>query len=226
MSNQGNGKKVRKSHSLFPLGCGCKDVSSVSVAVPKRELHDKSSYYKNNANLSSTDTLTNPSVSISSWERVGEAERPESSASTPSFSGLLRELNELERSVKEFGRNKKYASSPLGSFSSSDKNKERIGSARLEDSIVVVKESDDPLDDFKKSMLQMIVENEIASKAEMEELLHRFLLLNSLENHNVIIRAFTELWEEVLSEVKETPKLLSSHGEPRSPRPFGLRPVQ
>ncbi|KAJ4746551.1 transcription repressor [Rhynchospora pubera] len=224
MSNQGNGKKVRKSHSLFPLGCGCKDVKAVSVAVPKRELHDKSSYFRTNVNnVSSTDTLTHPSVSISSWQRVGEAERPESSASTPSFSGLLRELNELERTVKEWGRNKKYASSPLGSFSSSDKNKERIGSARLDESIVVVKESDDPLDDFKKSMLQMIVENEIASKDEMEELLHRFLLLNSLENHNVIIRAFTELWEEVLSEVEETPKLRSSRGEPR---PFGLRPVQ
>jgi uncharacterized protein (TIGR01568 family) len=207
MSNHDKGKKGRKSHSLFPLGCICKDMKSVSVCVPgTTEMINKSSFRKNNNRLSSTGSLTLPSIiSNPSHKGIGEREnKQESLANTPSFSSLLRELNELEQSVKEWGGNNKYPSSPP-SFSPSDKSKERIGAAgRLEESIVVVKESDDPLDDFKKSMLQMIVQNEIEGKDEMEELLHRFLLLNSLENHDVIIRAFAELWEEVFCEVEET----------------------
>lgn len=199
MSEHGNGKKGRKSHSLFPLGCGCKDMKSVSVCVPTTEMINKSAFRKNDNN-----------ISTSSWERVvDETERQESLASAPSFAGLLRELNELEQSVKDWGTKNKYTSPPTPpSFSSTDKSKERPGAGRLEKSIVIVKESDDPLDDFKKSMLQMIVENEIEGKDEMEELLQKFLLLNSIENHDVIVRAFTELWEEVFSEVEETRKLL------------------
>lgn len=190
-------------------------MKSVSVCVPSAtETIDRSSFRKNNNHLSSTGSLTLPSVSDSSWKGTVKAEKQESPVSMPSFSSLLHELNELERNVKEWGRDNKYPSpfSP-SSFSPSDDNSNeiRIGAAgRLEESIVVVKESDNPLDDFKKSMLQMIVENEIAGKDEMEELLQRFLLLNSLENHDIIVRAFTELWKEVFSEVKEMPKLIPS----------------
>jgi uncharacterized protein (TIGR01568 family) len=182
-------------------------MKSVSVCVPSTtEIINKLSFRKNNNNLPSTATgsLILPTVSNPSQKGISEREKWESPANMPSFSSLLRELNELEQSVKEWGRNDIYPSSPP-SFSPSDKSKERIGAAgRLEESIVVVKESDDPFDDFKKSMLQMIVENEIEGKDEMEELLQRFLLLNSLENHSVIVRAFTELWEDVFCEVEET----------------------
>ncbi|XP_074311838.1 transcription repressor OFP6-like [Silene latifolia] len=61
-------------------------------------------------------------------------------------------------------------------------------------SVAVEKESNDPYVDFRQSMLQMIVENEIYSKGELKELLNCFLQLNPPSLHGVIIRVFTEIW--------------------------------
>uniref|UniRef100_A0A6N2LKT5 Transcription repressor n=1 Tax=Salix viminalis TaxID=40686 RepID=A0A6N2LKT5_SALVM len=64
-------------------------------------------------------------------------------------------------------------------------------------SIACVKDSDDPFQDFKNSMLQMILEKNIYSKDDLEELLNCFLELNSPCHHNVIVQAFTEIWKEI-----------------------------
>ncbi|KAM1306172.1 hypothetical protein ACFX2H_008595 [Malus domestica] len=71
----------------------------------------------------------------------------------------------------------------------------RIGS----ESVAVEKDSGDPYLDFRHSMLQMILENEIYSKDDLRELLNCFLQLNSPCNHGIIIRAFTEIWNAVFS---------------------------
>ncbi|KAK8336353.1 hypothetical protein V6Z11_A09G117100 [Gossypium hirsutum] len=67
-----------------------------------------------------------------------------------------------------------------------------------EDTIAVVKDSDDPYKDFRHSMLQMIVEKRIYSKHDLEELLQCFLELNSPCHHDVIIKAFMEIRKRVL----------------------------
>ncbi|KAK7392657.1 hypothetical protein VNO78_21101 [Psophocarpus tetragonolobus] len=67
------------------------------------------------------------------------------------------------------------------------------------DSVAVEKESHDPYLDFRHSMLQMILENEIYSKDDLRELLNCFLQLNSPDHHGVIVRAFTEIWNGVFS---------------------------
>lgn len=74
--------------------------------------------------------------------------------------------------------------------------------------MAVVKESADPLGDFRRSMLQMIVEKEIVDGEELRELLRRFLSLNSPCHHDLILRAFAEIWEEVFSGYEDTPDLL------------------
>ncbi|KAL5230078.1 hypothetical protein ABZP36_028854 [Zizania latifolia] len=58
----------------------------------------------------------------------------------------------------------------------------------------------------------MIVEKEIVGGAELRELLHRFLSLNSPHHHHVILRAFAEIWEEVFAgyQYQRTPDLLVS----------------
>ncbi|KAM3740803.1 hypothetical protein ACB098_08G126700 [Castanea mollissima] len=66
-------------------------------------------------------------------------------------------------------------------------------------SIAVEKVSDNPYQDFRQSMLQMILEKEIYSKDDLQELLNCFLRLNSPCHHDVIIRAFKEIWDEVVS---------------------------
>ncbi|XP_068664163.1 transcription repressor OFP6-like [Aristolochia californica] len=72
-------------------------------------------------------------------------------------------------------------------------------SGRIRESVAVVKESDDPYLDFRQSMLQMILEKEIYSREDLRELLNCFLSLNSPQHHQIIIRAFTEIWNGVYS---------------------------
>jgi len=138
-------------------------------------------------------------------------------SSTPSLSALLRQLGELERSVRclhaggggdgagaggaRQGRRHRRAASEGGGG----------GSGRVEESVAVVKESADPLADFRRSMLQMIVEKEIVGGAELRELLHRFLSLNSPRHHHLILRAFAEIWEEVFAGHERTPDFLAAH---------------
>lgn len=71
----------------------------------------------------------------------------------------------------------------------------RVGS----EGVAVEKDSQDPYLDFRHSMLQMILENEIYSKDDLRELLNCFLQLNSPNHHGVIVRAFTEIWNGVFS---------------------------
>ncbi|KAG5556467.1 hypothetical protein RHGRI_006915 [Rhododendron griersonianum] len=67
------------------------------------------------------------------------------------------------------------------------------------ESVAVEKDSDDPYLDFRRSMLQMILENEIYSKEDLKELLNCFLQLNSPYYHGIIVRAFSEIWNGVFS---------------------------
>ncbi|KAL8227152.1 hypothetical protein R6Q57_016984 [Mikania cordata] len=66
-------------------------------------------------------------------------------------------------------------------------------------SLAVEKDSDDPYVDFRDSMLQMIMEKEIYRREDLRELLNCFLQLNSPYYHGIIIRAFTEIWNNVMS---------------------------
>ncbi|OIW11373.1 hypothetical protein TanjilG_19629 [Lupinus angustifolius] len=72
--------------------------------------------------------------------------------------------------------------------------------------VAVEKDSDDPYLDFRHSMLQMILENEINSKDDLRELLNCFLQLNSPYHHGVIVRAFTEIWNGVFSVRAKSPR--------------------
>uniref|UniRef100_A0A2N9INS7 Transcription repressor n=1 Tax=Fagus sylvatica TaxID=28930 RepID=A0A2N9INS7_FAGSY len=79
-----------------------------------------------------------------------------------------------------------------------DPNTSQIPS-KIFSSIAVEKDSDDPYQDFRHSMLQMIIKKEIYSKDDLQELLNCFLQLNSPCHHDVIIKAFKEIWDEVVS---------------------------
>ncbi|XWS45393.1 hypothetical protein CRYUN_Cryun15aG0132700 [Craigia yunnanensis] len=70
---------------------------------------------------------------------------------------------------------------------------------RVRESFVVVKKSEDPYEDFKRSMMEMILEKQIFEEKDLEQLLHCFLSLNSRHHHGVIVQAFTEIWEALFS---------------------------
>ncbi|CAN6240584.1 unnamed protein product [Urochloa humidicola] len=95
------------------------------------------------------------------------------------------------------------------------------GKVRLEDgSVAVVKQSEDPLSDFRRSMVNMVVENRIATGDELRELLRHFLALNAPHHHDAILRAFTEIWDEAFSAAKtSTPHRDPGGGATRRPTP-------
>ncbi|XP_058087621.1 transcription repressor OFP6-like [Magnolia sinica] len=72
-------------------------------------------------------------------------------------------------------------------------------SSRVSESVAVVKDSDDPYLDFRHSMLQMILEKEIYGRDDLRELLDCFLSLNSPYHHEIIVQAFSEIWNGVYS---------------------------
>ncbi|KAG8082992.1 hypothetical protein GUJ93_ZPchr0014g46803 [Zizania palustris] len=98
----------------FTLGCGCRDAKAVAVASPwsatETSTGTTATWRRARTHTSasaSTGTLTVPSASSSFLWDDAEIEadgeevdcKRESSVTTPSFSGLLRQLNELEQSV-------------------------------------------------------------------------------------------------------------------------------
>ncbi|KAG6403552.1 hypothetical protein SASPL_135777 [Salvia splendens] len=62
------------------------------------------------------------------------------------------------------------------------------------ESFAIVKASFDPENDFKESMMEMIVENKIRASKELEELLACYLSLNPNQYHDTIIKAFQQIW--------------------------------
>ncbi|KAJ1693557.1 hypothetical protein LUZ63_010255 [Rhynchospora breviuscula] len=227
--------KKKRSTSLFAFGCGCGGSKSVSVS-------DSSDIKSSTAvttprrpkNLSSTDILTPTITSASTsspWDD-DEADKFDSSSSTPSFSGLLRQLNELEQTVmtwnirkeeQEKEKEKKTKTETKKAVKGHKRSKSEGGMRVLEESVVVVKESEDPLGDFRRSMLQMIVEKEIVDKEDLSELLRQFLALNSPQHHHLILRAFAEIWEEIfMGYDQKSPEFLVHHACHRYPSPLPL----
>ncbi|XP_076911000.1 transcription repressor OFP1-like [Bidens hawaiensis] len=66
--------------------------------------------------------------------------------------------------------------------------------SNMNESFAVVKSSFDPQKDFKESMMEMIKENNIRASKDFEELLACYLSLNSDEYHDVIVKAFEQIW--------------------------------
>ncbi|EEF44039.1 transcription repressor OFP2 [Ricinus communis] len=64
----------------------------------------------------------------------------------------------------------------------------------LSESFAVVKSSTDPQKDFKDSMVEMIIENNIRASRDLEDLLACYLSLNSKEYHDLIVKAFEQIW--------------------------------
>lgn len=64
----------------------------------------------------------------------------------------------------------------------------------LLESVAMVKTSHNPRQDFRESMVEMIIENNIRSSKDLEDLLACYLILNSDEYHDLIIKTFEQIW--------------------------------
>ncbi|KZV29840.1 hypothetical protein F511_43186 [Dorcoceras hygrometricum] len=70
-----------------------------------------------------------------------------------------------------------------------------VADGKIKESFAIVKRSEDPYEDFKNSMIDMIVEKQMFEHKDLEQLLQCFLSLNSRHHHGIIIRAFHEIWD-------------------------------
>ncbi|KAJ9183963.1 hypothetical protein P3X46_007755 [Hevea brasiliensis] len=70
---------------------------------------------------------------------------------------------------------------------------------KMKESFAVVKSSSDPYNDFRTSMVEMIVEKKMFAAKDLEQLLQCFLSLNSYHHHRIIMEVFTEICEALFS---------------------------
>ncbi|KAL5067620.1 hypothetical protein RYX36_018507, partial [Vicia faba] len=165
-------KKLTLNSVSINLGCGtCRRPKLSSIFNPK--LKHKKPHIHNNSSSSSSNSNSNP------W-RQRARDNTETSSSTSNST--------IPTTKTSFDSDKSSSSSSLKGFG-------RVGN----EGVAVEKDSDDPYLDFRHSMLQMILENEICCKDDLRGLLNCFLELNLVEHHGIIIRAFTEIWNGVFS---------------------------
>lgn len=76
------------------------------------------------------------------------------------------------------------------------KNQQAVQHQRrsISQSFAVVKASSNPQKDFRDSMVEMIIENNIRASKDLEDLLACYLSLNSDEYHDVIVKVFEQIW--------------------------------
>ncbi|KAL3500509.1 hypothetical protein ACH5RR_039602 [Cinchona calisaya] len=70
---------------------------------------------------------------------------------------------------------------------------------RVEDSYAVEKSSSDPYNDFRTSIVEMIIEKQIFGVMDLEKLLDCFLSLNSPCHHRVILEVFKEICDTLFA---------------------------
>ncbi|KAK9279661.1 hypothetical protein L1049_013341 [Liquidambar formosana] len=167
--------KTKLLRNIFPIkvadcGCGRSKLSDIYQPKPK----PKPSILHQNPTLHHS--------SSSSWDRGGDEEEEDHTTST-TFSLTINDA------------------SPLHSEPENDPTTSKMVSPcpNIGQSLAVVKDSDDPYHDFRQSMLQMILEKQLYSRDDLEKLLGCFLQLNSPRHHDIIVRAFMEIWNEVIS---------------------------
>ncbi len=73
----------------------------------------------------------------------------------------------------------------------------------VKESVALVKSSYNPYNDFKESMIEMIVEKDIQESRDLEELLQCYLSLNAVEYHALIVEVFTEVWCEIFERLQQ-----------------------
>ncbi|KAH7424497.1 hypothetical protein KP509_11G011500 [Ceratopteris richardii] len=67
------------------------------------------------------------------------------------------------------------------------------------ESFAMVKSTTNPGQDFKESMMEMVLHKRLHDSFQLVELLQCYLSLNSAVYHDVIVKAFIELWSELFN---------------------------
>ncbi|XP_074583635.1 uncharacterized protein LOC141839718 [Curcuma longa] len=166
----------RKIHLRHPVvvdvGCNCRRSTLASFFSFSSSSSASRSSSSKTTMLKSTELSTTTAAAAgsgSSWDPSFSSPSPPSAPRPPAQQQQPRRNRRRRPRSKEEGR-------------------------AAQESVAVVKETSEPYLEFKESMVQMIVEKEMYGWDDLNDLLHRFLSLNSPRHHHLILRAFADLW--------------------------------
>ncbi|XP_008792405.3 uncharacterized protein LOC103709029 [Phoenix dactylifera] len=131
-------------------------------------------------------------------EEEEEEEETRTLFSSKSFSSDSSEFYHRASSKKKT-KNKKSTRRPPRKGARGEEEEEMAAVARS--GSAVVKRSSNPYEDFRSSMLEMIIETQMSEPEELEQLLHSYLSLNPPSHHAVILEAFAGIWEAIFGEL-------------------------
>jgi uncharacterized protein (TIGR01568 family) len=164
----------------------------------KKETQEPTKYRRSPAKYEETNAHASLSVKVVKEESIAVKEYKTSSVRRNSVTspGVRLRVNSpriSNKKIQAYNNGRKSVSSTTSSSSRSRRS--------LSDSLAVVKSSFDPQKDFRESMVEMIVENNIKASKDLEDLLACYLSLNSDEYHDLIIKVFKQIWFD-LTDVK------------------------
>ncbi|EOA31035.1 hypothetical protein CARUB_v10014184mg [Capsella rubella] len=174
--------------------------------TPRRKIYDGGSEKDHNRRRLKKKERSNSrrrgSISSAEEETDRESLLPSSTNLSPEYSSSeLRRVTRRRRHVPKKSAivEESESSSPPPSPARLSSFVQRLmpcttAAAVMVEGVAVVKRSEDPYEDFKGSMMEMIVEKKMFEVAELEQLLSCFLSLNAKRHHRAIVRAFSEIW--------------------------------
>lgn len=170
------------------------DVEGERVTIPHGKAHQSNRYVNN-----STPKMLSPSPSICE-DRIHHPQGEDNTVlnfarlQIDELSCRKRQFNKPRRAHKQ----QKLKQTTFGAESSaSPRPPIPAGNVAKESVAVVVESSYDPYGDFRASMIDMIIDQNIQQTSDMEELLQCYLALNEPDYHQVIVEVFSDVWHEL-----------------------------
>lgn len=136
-------------------------------------------------------------------EREDDREPLFSSFSSKSFSVFSSDdsdSNHPPRTLLSAPRSRSLRGKNMDNYEPMTSLEEKSG-GEVKGSLAVVKSSCDPYNDFRKSMVEMIIERQMFGAKELERLLRCFLCLNDECHHRVIVEVFAEILETLFPHI-------------------------
>ncbi|KAK4262192.1 hypothetical protein QN277_027777 [Acacia crassicarpa] len=205
MKKKGRAKKKKKTTPRFRMSTSSAD----SCGLFSSDGHDV-------IDEEETETLVSSSRSFSTDSSSVELDSHlelESICETPGRHQGVKKMKSKSKKKKKKKKSKKKKKDGRVSFSSSS-SPARVSmllrlvpcsvEGKVRESFAVVKRSEDPYEDFRRSMMEMIMEKQIFEDTDLEQLLHCFLSLNSNEHHGIIVQVFAEIWQSLFTSASTT----------------------
>ncbi|KAG4999214.1 hypothetical protein JHK87_020286 [Glycine soja] len=204
----GGGNKIKNNNLNLNLGVMSCPPTSPNISL--NTIHEHDFGYDDKKKVSTKNSRTNKKKKKKKKKRHAQKKREffpfNSCAKDTNFGGYWWYSSDEDDETDTL-----FSSKSLSSDSSRSRRRRRNNerssdmgvlplNGKVKDTFAVVKRSSDPYSDFRTSMLEMIVEKQIFSPADLENLLQCFLSLNSHHHHKIIVHVFTEIWEALFSD--------------------------